>query len=254
MIKQVPPKDVPAFVRSAPVCILHVGPGTRGALANQVATHFSARYTAALGVVDVGKIDVTDFATSWWIHGRQEQLGWPASDHVRRGYYLFLDGDLYGFHPGLIDLSHDKMSLGFGAVAGLVGLFAKDPKAFGRAFDIAGTQAAGRVIAFFDDVIGQWQSAKRESEGWRRFWESSKEASQKKQRQVEDAELRLAFRTLGVSVEATRDDVKRAKKSLAKQWHPDTFAGQSEKQQIAVEQMTQINAAYDLIIARKGWQ
>ncbi|MFK7786047.1 MAG: DnaJ domain-containing protein [Crocinitomicaceae bacterium] len=57
-----------------------------------------------------------------------------------------------------------------------------------------------------------------------------------------------AAKVLGVSLNASMDEIKKAYRSLVKVHHPDKFAGESERQQkIAEERFIQIQQAYELL-------
>lgn len=56
------------------------------------------------------------------------------------------------------------------------------------------------------------------------------------------------YKVLGITKEATDDEVKRAYRRMAMKYHPDRVAGMSEEmQRNAAEQMKEINEAYDKI-------
>lgn len=62
-----------------------------------------------------------------------------------------------------------------------------------------------------------------------------------------------AAKVLGVSINASLDEIKKAYRSLAKVHHPDKFAGESERQQeIAEERFIQIQQAYELLLSHKN--
>lgn len=62
-----------------------------------------------------------------------------------------------------------------------------------------------------------------------------------------------AAKVLGVSVNASIDEIKKAYRSLAKVHHPDKFAGESESQQkIAEERFIKIQQAYELLLEFKN--
>ena len=54
------------------------------------------------------------------------------------------------------------------------------------------------------------------------------------------------YQVLGVSPNASDDDIKKAYRKLAKKYHPDNYAN-SEFSDIANDKMQQINEAYDII-------
>ena len=54
------------------------------------------------------------------------------------------------------------------------------------------------------------------------------------------------YMTLGVSRDATDDEIKKAYRALARKYHPDNYAG-SDLADVAEEKMKEINEAYDMI-------
>ncbi len=58
------------------------------------------------------------------------------------------------------------------------------------------------------------------------------------------------YKVLGVSPNATDEEVKEAYRTLAKKYHPDQYA-QSPLADLADEKMKEINEAYDEIVARR---
>ena len=54
------------------------------------------------------------------------------------------------------------------------------------------------------------------------------------------------YKVLGVSRDATDDDIKKAYRALARKYHPDNYAG-SDLADLAGEKMKEINEAYDTI-------
>ena len=55
------------------------------------------------------------------------------------------------------------------------------------------------------------------------------------------------YQTLGVSRDATDDEIKTAYRNLAKKYHPDNYA-ESPLADVASEKMKEINEAYDTIM------
>jgi curved DNA-binding protein CbpA len=54
---------------------------------------------------------------------------------------------------------------------------------------------------------------------------------------------------LGLPVIASREDVKKAFRNLAKQWHPDRFHNDSEKHKEAEKKFKLINEAYRYLLS-----
>ncbi|QEY33941.1 J domain-containing protein [Caproiciproducens galactitolivorans] len=61
------------------------------------------------------------------------------------------------------------------------------------------------------------------------------------------------YKVLGVSPNATDDEIKNAYRELAKKYHPDNYSG-SPIADLAGEKMKEINEAYDTIIAQRKQQ
>ena len=53
---------------------------------------------------------------------------------------------------------------------------------------------------------------------------------------------------LNIANDASKSDIKKAYRKLAKQWHPDRFYQDAEKQRIAEEKFKQITIAYEYLI------
>jgi len=55
---------------------------------------------------------------------------------------------------------------------------------------------------------------------------------------------------LGISINSPVEEIKRAYREKAKQWHPDKLDGMApELREIASERMKRINEAYEVLIA-----
>ena len=66
-------------------------------------------------------------------------------------------------------------------------------------------------------------------------------------------ELAVAFEMFDLPTTATQAEVKIRYRDLAKQWHPDRFRHNDPNTSEATIRMTQINIAYSVICAARGW-
>lgn len=230
---------VPEFIRSSLVVVLYAG--TLPPPTAQVFRAFEAQ-GAVTGWVNT---DGYMFPTMWdWVHERQRALGWSPSNLIPTGYYLFADGDVRAFHPGLVDFQNDKLSVGIGALFALGTLLTKTSKTLWHAFDIAHAEASQRVISFFTPIA-----------------ETFRDHSARTRTIPPPAppppplldELTQAFAVLGLDESAMLADVKQRRMDLVKQWHPDQFARDPIAFDHANTMLTQINAAYGLVLVRRGW-
>jgi len=55
------------------------------------------------------------------------------------------------------------------------------------------------------------------------------------------------YEVLGVTENATDEEIKAAYRKLVKKYHPDRFANDPQKQAAASEKLKQVNAAYDMV-------
>ena len=60
------------------------------------------------------------------------------------------------------------------------------------------------------------------------------------------------YKVLGVSPNASDDEIKAAYRQLAKKYHPDNYAN-NPLADLAEEKMREINEAYDMIQSKRGW-
>jgi tetratricopeptide (TPR) repeat protein len=56
------------------------------------------------------------------------------------------------------------------------------------------------------------------------------------------------YSVLGVSENASEEDIKKAYRTLVKKYHPDRYAGNPKAAEAAAEKLKQINQAYDMLI------
>jgi DnaJ like chaperone protein len=69
------------------------------------------------------------------------------------------------------------------------------------------------------------------------------------------SDLEDAYKALGVSKEASNQEIKRAYRKLMSQYHPDKLTGQGVPEDmiaVATEQAKEIQVAYDLIKKQRG--
>jgi hypothetical protein len=231
--KKIEPIVVPEFIRSNTVVVLYAG--TLPPPTDQVFQAFEVQ-GAAIGWV---KTDGYMFQAMWdWVHERQRALGWPASNLIPTGYYLFIDGEIRGFQAGIIDFENDKLSLGIGVLFALGGLLTKTSGSIWAAFEIAQAQASQRVISYFTRLVETYKAHARERPPLP---------------PPPVDELTQAFSVLGLDRSATLVTVKQRRADMIKQWHPDQFAQDPIAFGHANERLAQINAAFDLIRVRRGW-
>ena len=62
--------------------------------------------------------------------------------------------------------------------------------------------------------------------------------------------MKNPYQVLGISPDATNEEVKKAYKELAKKYHPDNYAG-SPLAEMAEEKMKEVNDAYDEILRQR---
>jgi len=226
------------LVRGTDIAVLLVGPFGPPRL-DLVLNYVQKVQRGAVGWVDINEIDLSHDATRVWIDAQHERLGRPAGASVRPGYYLFCDGQVRAYHPGLIDFKRDKLSIGFGLVAALAALYAHNIDLLSDAFRVASLEASARVLLFFDAVITGKQS----------------HAAPQTPPAVEPAidEVGVAFDVLGLAPSAPHPEVKARFRALAKEWHPDRFTKDDPKSAEAGIRMSQINVAYSVICEARGW-
>ncbi len=59
------------------------------------------------------------------------------------------------------------------------------------------------------------------------------------------------YSVLGISPNASDDEVKTAYRNLAKKYHPDNYANAPDVAELAAEKMSQVNEAYDAIVTAR---
>lgn len=86
--------------------------------------------------------------------------------------------------------------------------------------------------------------------------QSSEKGNQKKSSQSFDTEITLdmAYRILGLNLDASIEDIKTAYKQKMKDYHPDRVANLGEEiRELAAKKTTEINKAYEIIKKSKGF-
>ncbi len=62
------------------------------------------------------------------------------------------------------------------------------------------------------------------------------------------------YKVLGISPNATDEEIKNAYRNLARKYHPDNYAADNPLAELATEKMQEINAAYDMIQKMRAGQ
>jgi hypothetical protein len=182
-------------------------------------------------------------ALSDWITRQNTRLGREGAGFAP-GYYLFKDGEACRYETGLVDFELDRLTLGVGAVAGVIALMALDIRLAETARAIARAQAAARVLGAFLEAVGSTPTPTANAN-------TAPPPSPPPAQPTDDAPL--AFRVLGIEPTATQAEVKARYRALAKEWHPDRFAGDARQLAEAEARMSQINVAYAFICSARGW-
>ena len=146
-----------AMVQASRVAVITIG--TFAPLRHDLVLHYvKEMHQGMAGWVDAGEINLSRDATRSWIDAQHARLGRPAGSPVRPGYYLFLDGQVWAYHSGLIDFKHDLAWVGVGIVAGIAALHWQSTFLFDQAFHAARFQASARVIDAFEAVMAERHS------------------------------------------------------------------------------------------------
>lgn len=189
------------------------------------------------GEIDISKIEKDDFISKMYIGLRQMDLGRSPDEPVLNGYYLFIDGNIAGYHSGFMDIEKDKLQYIFGGIVGFISLLKWDEKGLNEAIRIAEMGAVNRVVSFFVQQIRQSEAQRQWREEWR-----------ERQAQNDYNELQRAYSILGATEKSTDDEVKKAFRDLIKENHPDKFPVDSNKQEHATRITSEITRAYHLIM------
>lgn len=207
--------------------------------------HLIKLMESALPNLNVHALPLTDLRNDWFANAFCDHAIQEANIGLRgltAGYYLFQASDLVGFHPATAESQDVEQSaqigfltLALGAVFGTDRPLEKALEAGLRHWELKGAQKAA---SHFKAIISLLQSAAGTNDSRRR-------RASEKQRTVVNEEFRLACRTLNVTGQATKSEVKRAYRSAARELHPDAGGNHN--------QMKKLNAAKELYMGVRGW-
>ena len=192
--------------------------------------------TIKIGFINIERLDYTDKFVQSLISEKMINIGLESSDKMSPGYYLFKNSRLVAYHPGTFDISKldpqvQKATLWAGlALAVFAGLsdnsFASALLTFSATMDAS---TGMNISKFFKEVL----ESKDELDVLR------------KQKAVFLTEIDKAYAFLKVSKFASDDEVKKAWRSMQKEFHPDASKTDKEKRTII---SARINEAYKLIL------
>lgn len=169
-------------------------------------------------------------------HGlKADALGRPPD-----GFYLFANGTLLGFEPNDLEINKDNGLFWIGAFTGVIGILSNNPQALHVASHMATWQMGERVAQRFEELIGQHFSASLPGS------EAPPPSSE-----ISDP-IRRAYAALGLSPDASDQEVSAAHKRLVKEHHPDRAAKTQEAQNSAHRRTAEVNAARDAIRRHRG--
>jgi hypothetical protein len=220
-----------------PAALVYAAPGAKPEL-----LHRFMKGALAFSIPPV-TIGVIDLSTVQWTGARKayvlmqlgtcglspDMFGQPGA-----GYYLFSSGALRGFHPGTVDPEQDGGPLKFGAVTFVLGMLAKSKEIREVGKGIWNMNAASRVVT--------WVRERLEATA-----EGAPGASPTPE--IREA-LQRAYAALGLTPDASDEDVRAAHRRLVREHHPDRFVRDPEQHQRATVRTAELNAARDLILDR----
>ena len=167
---------------------------------------------------------------------------------IPTGYYLLHQGEVVAYNPCTPNADELKAGAVVGVVSGIISALAGSQQAFGDGFKAtsatwevsAGARAYEHFRQFVDGV--------RARKAWEDFdWSKFSRFAEELQKQTVHTAFRDACQLIGVSMDATKEDFKRAYRSKALEFHPDRSGGSDQK-------MKALNEARALYTSRRGWK
>lgn len=231
------------FIKS-PYAVIWAGPGLTPSI-------FPAFLRFSLGLFHSPpvKLGTADFSRIEWtpsvkfiVAMHLGRHGLKADDQGRPpdGFYLFANGTLLGFEPNELELNKDNNLLFLGAIAGVYGLLSSNAAALNFAAHMTTWKMGERVAQRFEELIGQHFSASLPGS------EAPPPPSE-----ISDP-IRRAYAALGLSPDASDQEVAAAHKRLVMEHHPDRAAKTQESQGRAHRRTAEVNAARDAIRRHRG--
>lgn len=109
------PFELLNVIADHPAVVVYVGPKTdvSGALLRHLADKHKP-YVRGVRI-DPAAIAMTTWS-SVWIRVQRAQLGWPTTDEVPHGYYLFVGGHLKRYDSGVLDAERDRVFVASGLI------------------------------------------------------------------------------------------------------------------------------------------
>lgn len=224
------------FYTTNEICVLIAKRGAYSPLSDLLKDLLQKNFGSqlAIGEINVSSIDYQNSDIIYFLNS-YTTIGLHLPKEILTGYYLFKNGKLLGYHPGTIDITKKydpKEGLVFltAIINGLLKKFEENDskKGWELFFKTINESQAKKVFEFFNARLNN----------------NDETNFIKKQQFVFDNELRRAYSILGVKPDSSHDEIKKAWKSLQKEFHPDKSVHNKEKH---TKIITEINNAYDLI-------
>lgn len=192
--------------------------------------------TIKIGYINIESLDYADEFVRSLIGEKMINIGLESSDKMSPGYYLFKNSRLVAYHPGTFDISKldpqvQKATLWTGVALAVIAGFSNNSFASALlTFSATMDASTGMNISkFFKEVL-----------------ESKDEVDiLRKQKRIFLSEIEKAYEFLKVSESASDDEVKKAWKTMQKEFHPDGSITDIEKR---TKISARINEAYELIV------